>query len=92
MSIPDYQTLMLSVLKKAATGEVKISTVVEELSNEMGLTDDEKAELLPTASYVEMHKSKRVGSLPLSCRQIARLSASFVSPMFNCNAEPTVSA
>jgi restriction system protein len=48
MSIPDYQTLMLPVLKKAATGEVKISTVIEELSEELGLTDDEKAELLPS--------------------------------------------
>jgi len=48
MSIPDYQTYMLPVLKKAEHGEVKISTVVEELSEEFGLTDDEKAELLPS--------------------------------------------
>lgn len=48
MSIPDYQTLMLPVLKKAATGEVKISTVIEELSDEFGLTEDEKAQLLPS--------------------------------------------
>ena len=40
MSIPDYQTCMLPVLKKAEHGEVKISTVVEELSDEFGLTDD----------------------------------------------------
>jgi len=48
MSIPDYQTCMLPVLKKAEHGEVKISTVIEELSDEFGLTDDEKAELLPS--------------------------------------------
>jgi len=48
MSIPDYQTLMLPVLRKAASGEVKISTVIEELSGEFGLTEDEKAELLPS--------------------------------------------
>lgn len=48
MSIPDYQSLMLPVLKKAANGEVKIGTVIEEISNEVGLTEDEKAELLPS--------------------------------------------
>lgn len=48
MSIPDYQTLMLPVLKKAASGEVKISKVIEELSDEFQLTEDEKAELLPS--------------------------------------------
>lgn len=48
MSIPDYQSLMLPVLKKSANGEVKISTVIEELSNELELTEDEKADLLPS--------------------------------------------
>lgn len=48
MSIPDYQTFMLPVLRKAANGEVKISVVIDELSDEFDLTDDEKAELLPS--------------------------------------------
>lgn len=48
MSIPDYQTFMLPVLKKSQNGEVKISTVIDELSEEFGLTEDEKAELLPS--------------------------------------------
>lgn len=48
MSIPDYQTFMLPVLRKASRGEVKISSVIEELTEEFGLTDDEKAELLPS--------------------------------------------
>ena len=48
MSIPDYQTLMLPVLKKSRHGEVRISKVVEELADELGLSDDEKAELLPS--------------------------------------------
>jgi restriction system protein len=48
MSIPDYQTFMLPVLKKSQNGEVKISTVIEELSEEFNLTEDEKAELLPS--------------------------------------------
>ncbi len=48
MSIPDYQTFMLPVLRKAAGGEVKISSVIEELAEEFSLSDDEKAELLPS--------------------------------------------
>ncbi len=48
MPIPDYQTLMLPVLRKAAKGEIKVSQAIEEISDEYGLTDDEKAELLPS--------------------------------------------
>lgn len=48
MSIPDYQTFMLPVLQSAAHGEVKISAIVTALSDEFGLTEDEKAELLPS--------------------------------------------
>ncbi|MBL8908580.1 MAG: restriction endonuclease, partial [Rhizobiales bacterium] len=48
MPVPDYQSLMLPVLKKAAGGEVRIGDVVEALAEELGLTDDEKAELLPS--------------------------------------------
>jgi len=48
MTIPDYQTFMLPVLRKAADGEVKIGEVIEKLSDEFGLTEDEKAELLPS--------------------------------------------
>lgn len=48
MSIPDYQKFMLPVLRKAAGGEVKISSVIEELADEFGLSEDEKAELLPS--------------------------------------------
>lgn len=48
MSIPDHQTLMLPVLQKAAGEEVKISSVIEELSDEFALSDYEKAELLPS--------------------------------------------
>jgi restriction system protein len=33
MPIPDYQTLMLPVLRKAASGEVSIGQVIEEVSN-----------------------------------------------------------
>jgi len=34
MTIPDFQTLMLPVLRSAAEGEVRISEVVEHLADE----------------------------------------------------------
>lgn len=46
--IPDYQTLMRPVLECAATGEVRISDVVEQLANKYGLTADERSALLPS--------------------------------------------
>ncbi len=48
MAIPDYQTAMLPVLRAAADGEVRISESVEKLATEFGLTEDERAELLPS--------------------------------------------
>ena len=48
MTIPDYQSLMLPVLKAAAHGEVRIGSVVEDLANQLQLTPEEKAELLPS--------------------------------------------
>lgn len=37
MAIPDFQTLMLPVLREAATGEKRIGEVVERLADEFGL-------------------------------------------------------
>lgn len=51
MSIPDYQSLMLPVLKYASDGEDhKFSDVVEELADELGLTAEERRELLPSGT------------------------------------------
>jgi restriction system protein len=46
--IPDYQTLMRPVLACAAAGETRIGDAVEHLANQLGLTPDERAELLPS--------------------------------------------
>ena len=46
--IPDYQTLMRPVLACAAAGETKIGDAVEQLADKMGLTPDERAQLLPS--------------------------------------------
>jgi restriction system protein len=49
MTIPDYQTLMLPVLKAAADGgEHRIRDVIECLSDEFHLTEDERRQLLPS--------------------------------------------
>lgn len=48
MSIPDFQSLMLPVLRKSASGEVSIQHVVDELAGDYGLSDEERAELLPS--------------------------------------------
>jgi restriction system protein len=49
MSIPDYQTLMLPVLKIASDGqEHRIRDVIEQLAHNFGLTDDERQQLLPS--------------------------------------------
>ena len=47
-TIPDYQSLMLPVLIAASKGEVRIAAVVEQLADELGLTPEQKAELLPS--------------------------------------------
>lgn len=48
MAIPDFQSLMLPVLRKSAGGEVSIQRVVGELAADFGLSDEERAELLPS--------------------------------------------
>ncbi len=46
--IPDYQTLMRPVLACAAAGEIRIGDAVEQLAEKLGLTPDERAQLLPS--------------------------------------------
>lgn len=60
MSIPDYQTLMLPVLKLAADEkEHKFSQAVEELADEFNLSKEERNELLPSGSQAVFNN--RVG-------------------------------
>jgi restriction endonuclease Mrr len=47
MPIPDYQTLMLLVLRLAADGETSQSRCVEKLADEFQLSATERAEMLP---------------------------------------------
>lgn len=48
MTVPDYQSLMLPVLSQAANGEVRIADVVDQLADELGLSDADLSELLPS--------------------------------------------
>lgn len=48
MPVPDYQSLMINVLSAAAEGEVRIGEVVERLADLLGLTPEERGELLPS--------------------------------------------
>jgi restriction system protein len=48
MSIPDYQSLMLPVFVACARGDVRIGSVVDDLANQLGLSPEERTELLPS--------------------------------------------
>lgn len=48
MAIPDFQTLMLPVLRQSAAGEVRIGDVVERLADDFNLSDEDRAQLLPS--------------------------------------------
>jgi len=51
MSIPDYQSLMLPLLKFTSDGQEHFfPSVVEALAAEYKLTDSERRELLPSGS------------------------------------------
>ncbi len=46
--IPDYQSLMRPVLELSAKGEVKVSEAIDRLAKDLALTDEERAEMLPS--------------------------------------------
>src|SRR5438105_7340152 len=48
MSIPDYQSLMLPVLDASSRGEMRIGEVAEELGEKLGLSQEERSQLLPS--------------------------------------------
>lgn len=60
MAIPDYETLMLPVLKVAGDGqEHRIGDVVDQLSREFGLTEEERQQILPSGKQATF--ANRVG-------------------------------
>src|SRR5215211_6454056 len=60
VTIPDYQTVMLPLLRYAADKrEHSTREAIEELANHFGLTEDERKELLPSGSQATF--DNRVG-------------------------------
>ncbi len=55
MSIPDYQSLMLPVLRLAAEGEKRVADVEDRIANDLGLTQEEREELLPSGRQRVLH-------------------------------------
>lgn len=55
MSIPDYQSLMLPVLRLAAEGEKRVADVEDRIANDLGLTLEEREELLPSGRQRVLH-------------------------------------
>lgn len=51
--IPDYQILMRPVLQAAASDEVRISKVVEQLADKFSLSDEDREELLPSGKQTK---------------------------------------
>lgn len=50
MAVPDYQSLMLPVLRLAATGIRRIPEVAEVIADEFALTPEDRAALLPSGT------------------------------------------
>lgn len=48
MAIPDFQTLMLPVLRESASGEAQIGEVVERLASKFSLSEEDRSALLPS--------------------------------------------
>ncbi|WP_342241325.1 restriction endonuclease [Inquilinus sp. OTU3971] len=55
MAIPDYQTLMLPVLRHAALGETRVPDLEDQIADEFGLTTEERDQLLPSGRQKILH-------------------------------------
>jgi restriction system protein len=55
MPIPDYQTLMLPMLKRAASGQIRVLEAEKQIGDEFQLTPEERAQLLPSGKQRVLH-------------------------------------
>jgi restriction system protein len=55
MPIPDYQALMLPLLKRAALGELRVLEAEKLLRDDFGLTPEEREQLLPSGKQRVLH-------------------------------------
>ena len=54
MAVPDFQTVMLPVMRLAASGEVRVSDAVNRIADEFALTPEERAEMLPSGRQAKI--------------------------------------
>jgi len=52
MAIPDYQTLMLPLLKRAANTKIRVPQVRDDIAAEFGLSADERGQLLKSGTQL----------------------------------------
>lgn len=55
MEIPDYQALMLPVLREAAAGETRVPAAAERIADQLGLSEEEREEMLPSGRQRVLH-------------------------------------
>ncbi len=55
MDLPDYQTLMLPVLKHAANGQTRVPDVADKIAEELGLSVEQRDILLPSGRQRVLH-------------------------------------
>lgn len=55
MPIPDYQSLMLPLLRNASNQETTTPIVAEKIGDELGLSEDERSQLLPSGKQRLLH-------------------------------------
>ncbi|OYU33452.1 restriction endonuclease [Novosphingobium sp. PASSN1] len=55
MAIPDYQSLMLPVLTAAAEGQIRVPAAAEMIADRLGLTEEEREEMLPSGKQRLFH-------------------------------------
>ena len=74
MAIPDFQSIMLPILRLAEDGQMhRLSDVVEKLATDYGLSDMERRELLSSGRQTRFHS--RVGWARTYLKQAGLLSA-----------------
>ena len=99
MAVPDYQSLMLPVLVASSKGEVRIGSVVDELADQLGLTLEERSELLPSGQQTvfsnRVHWAKsylsKAGLVEITRRGYFRITPHADYPKFSRPPKPTVS-
>ena len=55
MTIPDYQTLMLPVLRLASAGPTRVPDVATRIANDLGLSPEEREQRLSSGRPSVLH-------------------------------------